>query len=235
MSGRRPSRGVAAEAAVGHRLVAEAAALCGARRVLLLRDRAGSAEVESPGLGRGSTFSFSIVAPVVASPEPDRRRLLGRQPQLAGRRLLVVDDNATNRKVLTLQAGTWGMLTRDTASPAEALRWIDEGTAFDVAVLDMHMPEMDGLALAGALRRLRPRCRWSCSARSAGARRATRKAASTPTWASRSGSRTCSIPSPVCSPARSPRRPCRHALWPVCSRPDWPRAIRCASCSPRTT
>jgi signal transduction histidine kinase/DNA-binding response OmpR family regulator len=116
----------------------------------------GTMWAESPGLGLGSTFSFRIVAPLVELPQPNRRPLLGRQPALAGKRMLVVDDNATNRKVLALQAGKWGMLPRETASPAEALQWLRAGEPFDVAVLDMHMPEMDGLALAGEAHRLRP-------------------------------------------------------------------------------
>jgi len=116
----------------------------------------GSMRAESRGPGQGSTFSFSIVAPVAESPQVLRRPLLGRQPALAAKRMLVVDDNATNRKVLSLQAAKWGMLPRDTGSPAEALRWIGDGAAFDLAVLDMHMPEMDGLALAAELHRSRP-------------------------------------------------------------------------------
>jgi signal transduction histidine kinase/CheY-like chemotaxis protein len=116
----------------------------------------GAMRVESSGPGQGSTFSFSIVAPVVASPQAHRLPLLGRQPALAGKRMLVVDDNATNRRVLTLQAAKWGMLPRDTASPVEALRWVGEGPEFDLAVLDMHMPEIDGLALAAEMHRLRP-------------------------------------------------------------------------------
>ena len=116
----------------------------------------GTMWVESAGPGHGSTFLFTIVAPVAESPQVNRRQLLGPQEALAGRRVLVVDDNATNRKVLALQAGKWGMLTRDTESPGEALRWAQGGEAFDVAILDMHMPEMDGLALAGEIRRLRP-------------------------------------------------------------------------------
>ena len=98
--------------------------------------------------------------------------------------MLVVDDNATNRRVLALQAAKWGMLPRDTGSPAEALRWIGEGEAFDLAILDMHMPGMDGLALAAAHARGcgRP-CRWCCSARSAGARRAIPRGCSAPTSA----------------------------------------------------
>lgn len=47
------------------------------------------------------------------------------------------------------------MLPRDTGSPTEALAWIRRGDPFDVAFLDLQMPEMDGLALAAGIRRLR--------------------------------------------------------------------------------
>jgi CheY-like chemotaxis protein len=107
---------------------------------------------ESAGPGKGSTFSFTIRAPVAALPPQGRRTFVGVQPTLRGRRLLIVDDNATNRRVLGLQTGKWGMDTRDTASPAEALRWLDAGEAFDAAILDMHMPEMDGIELARRIR-----------------------------------------------------------------------------------
>ncbi len=81
-------------------------------------------------------------------------RLRRRQPALGGKRMLVVDDNATNRRVLALQAAKWGMVPRDTGSPGEALRWLEQGEAFDLAILDMHMPEMDGLTLAKRVRAL---------------------------------------------------------------------------------
>jgi PAS domain S-box-containing protein len=101
--------------------------------------------------GKGSTFSFIIDAP----PAPDfvsRTRHVGAQPQLRGRRLLVVDDNETNRLIIVRQVRAWGMIARDTASPREALDWIRRGDPFDVAILDMSMPEMDGLELATAIR-----------------------------------------------------------------------------------
>jgi CheY-like chemotaxis protein len=44
------------------------------------------------------------------------------------------------------------MAARDTESPQEALRWVDAGEAFDLAIVDMHMPEMDGVALARQMR-----------------------------------------------------------------------------------
>ncbi|MCZ4315452.1 GAF domain-containing protein [Comamonadaceae bacterium G21597-S1] len=116
----------------------------------------GSMTASSEGPGKGSTFRFSIVAPVAESPSANRRDFLGQQPALAGKRMLVVDDNATNRKVLALQSGKWGMVVRDTESAATALGWLEQGEAFDLAALDMHMPEMDGLTLAGKVRALRP-------------------------------------------------------------------------------
>ncbi len=70
--------------------------------------------------------------------------------------MLVVDDNATNRRVLGLQAAKWGMVPKDTESPEEALRWITEGQAFDLAILDMHMPHTDGLTLARQIRAKNP-------------------------------------------------------------------------------
>ena len=116
----------------------------------------GTIRVESDGPGKGATFFFTMVAPPATSPTTARRELIGTQPALAGRRVLVVDDNATNRKVLALQSGKWGMVTRDTASGFDALDWLTAGEAFDIAVLDMHMPEMDGLTLAGRIHALRP-------------------------------------------------------------------------------
>ncbi len=116
----------------------------------------GSMRAESAGPGHGTTFTFSIVAPLADSPQARRRELLGQQPALAGKRMLVVDDNATNRRILALQAGKWGMQVRHTESAGEALRWLEQGEVFEVAVFDMHMPEMDGLALAIRAHALRP-------------------------------------------------------------------------------
>jgi len=112
----------------------------------------GTMSVESAGPGRGATFTFTIQAPAAALPAQGRREFIGAQPMLQGRRVLVVDDNATNRRVLILQAAKWGMVPRDTESPEEALRWIADGQTFDLAILDMHMPQMDGLTLAKKIR-----------------------------------------------------------------------------------
>jgi signal transduction histidine kinase/CheY-like chemotaxis protein/tetratricopeptide (TPR) repeat protein len=112
----------------------------------------GSMWVESQ-VGSGSIFHFTIQA------EPTqmdvRTRFRGAQPNLAGRRLLVVDDNPTNRRIIILQTLDWGMIARETGSPSEAITWIQRGDPFDLAILDMHMPEMDGVALAQEIRNLR--------------------------------------------------------------------------------
>ncbi len=116
----------------------------------------GAMWAESAGPGHGSTFFFTIEAPIAQLPESRRRDFIGVQLELQGKRVLIVDDNATNRRVLSLQTGKWGMGSRDTEFPAEALRWLEAGERFDLAILDMHMPEMDGLELARRIRANHP-------------------------------------------------------------------------------
>ncbi len=99
-------------------------------------------------VGKGSTFFFTVTAPAVADGEP----ALGQA--LTGKRLLIVDDNATNRQILSGQTQSWGMLPRAAASGAEALEWLLGGEVFDLAILDMQMPFMDGLTLATEIRKL---------------------------------------------------------------------------------
>src|SRR4029450_10569741 len=103
----------------------------------------GTMSVESSP-GEGSIFRFTINAE--AAPLPPRA-FEGAVASLRDKRVLIVDDNATNRDILTRQATVWGMDARQTGSPAEALDWI-RGERFDVVILDQQMPEMDGLTLA---------------------------------------------------------------------------------------
>jgi PAS domain S-box-containing protein len=112
----------------------------------------GTMGVESEP-GRGSTFHFTLRTEEAAL--PPRAYRLGDQPRLRGKRLLIVDDNPTNRQILRLQAGCWGMLTSECGSGEEALALLRRGEPFDVAVLDIQMPGMDGLRLAEEVRRLR--------------------------------------------------------------------------------
>jgi GAF domain-containing protein/DNA-binding response OmpR family regulator len=111
---------------------------------------------ESEGLGKGSSFIFTVHAPIADLPPARARDFVGVQPELSGRRVLVVDDNATNRRVLSLQTAKWGMQVREAETPAEALRGLDGGEAYDLAILDMHMPEMDGVELAQKVRARHP-------------------------------------------------------------------------------
>ncbi len=113
----------------------------------------GTMWVVSEGLvGRGSTFHFTVQvlpgdAAVPAFLQPEQRGLRGRSA-------LVVDDNATNRRILSYQLEAWGMTAHGEELPREALARIEGGEVFDVALIDGQMPEMDGLALATAIRAL---------------------------------------------------------------------------------
>jgi len=95
-------------------------------------------------VGVGSTFRFTIrTAAASAEPvAPDARAVL------RGRRLLVVDDNSTNRMILEREACARGMIVHAAGSGAEALAWVEQGGRYDIAVLDFLMPDMDGVALA---------------------------------------------------------------------------------------
>ncbi|MGH7365076.1 MAG: response regulator [Candidatus Rokuibacteriota bacterium] len=102
--------------------------------------------------GKGSTFHFTIVADAVQTGEATP--LQSTQRELAGRRVLIVDDNPANRRLLKLSTERWGMFTRETASPRQALDWIRQGDPYDVVLLDYQMPDMDGITLAKEIRAL---------------------------------------------------------------------------------
>jgi PAS domain S-box-containing protein len=109
----------------------------------------GTIWVESE-YGKGSTFHFTFVAnPAPTEPHPF---LSSDQPVLRGKRVLVVDDNATNRAILSHQLNRWGMQTKIVDSGSQALEQIHRSEPFDLAILDMNMPEMDGLTLAKRIR-----------------------------------------------------------------------------------
>jgi CheY-like chemotaxis protein/nitrogen-specific signal transduction histidine kinase/HPt (histidine-containing phosphotransfer) domain-containing protein len=101
---------------------------------------------------KGSTFHFTLSLEAPASSAAPVQE--GPQPQLTDLRLLVVDDNPTNCRLLAVQTGKWGMHTRSTQSSSQALEWLRSGEHYDLAVLDMQMPGMDGLMLASEIRKL---------------------------------------------------------------------------------
>ncbi len=102
--------------------------------------------------GKGSTFHFTMKVESITS---DEGEMLDRpQASLTNKRVLVVDDNHTNRRLLYLQLQNWGMQTVEAESGEQAIRILEQDTQFDVAILDMQMPFMDGLTLAREIQRL---------------------------------------------------------------------------------
>jgi signal transduction histidine kinase/DNA-binding response OmpR family regulator len=102
--------------------------------------------------GQGAVFSFTIVGKQERSPQQAVERL-----ELKGKRVLSVDDLAVNRKILKHQLQSQGMAVVGAASGMEALELLRGPEKFDVAILDMHMPEMDGVELATKIRALADR------------------------------------------------------------------------------
>jgi len=101
--------------------------------------------------GEGSTFWFELTLEPQEEPRAETPPVL-----VPGHRVLVVDDNASNREMLGARLGHWGLEVRAAASAAEALallrRAVDAGEPPHCVLIDRHMPGMDGLALAAAIR-----------------------------------------------------------------------------------
>ena len=100
--------------------------------------------------GKGTTFQFTLELPLAERPRAIDLQV-GR-PEFSDKRLLIVDDNPTNRRILESYAKSWSLAPVSSASPAEALARFDAGESFDAAILDLQMPEMDGIELAQAIR-----------------------------------------------------------------------------------
>jgi CheY-like chemotaxis protein len=101
--------------------------------------------------GVGSDFHFTLqtsyTLPVDTSEEATSQESL-----FSGKSALIVDDNATNRRVLTLQCEYWGIKATSAENGRKALQLLEENK-YDVGILDMQMPEMDGVMLAREIRR----------------------------------------------------------------------------------
>ncbi|WP_413873885.1 response regulator [Albidovulum sp.] len=99
--------------------------------------------------GLGTTFHFTITAP---EGEPiGATGLDAARPDLEGKRVLIVDDNATNRHLLARLTAGWSMVPVEVERPEMAVATLATAR-FAVAILDMHMPGMDGVDLARAIR-----------------------------------------------------------------------------------
>ncbi len=107
----------------------------------------GTLQVEST-VGAGSMFSFKLCL----WESEKRAELTADTEVLRGKRALLVDDNATNLRVLESQLASWGIVTTSAHDARQALGMVGDGLEFDIVVSDMQMPGMDGVEFADALR-----------------------------------------------------------------------------------
>jgi CheY-like chemotaxis protein len=135
------------DASIARRYGGTGLGLAISRRLAELMD--GSLTAQSSGVaGEGSVFRLVLDLPEAPADSIISTRPMRIEADLSGRTVLIVDDNATNRRILVAQTARWGMVPRETGSPAEALAWLESGARFDIALFDLLMPEHDGLGLA---------------------------------------------------------------------------------------
>jgi two-component system sensor histidine kinase/response regulator len=117
----------------------------------LARMMGGRIELESE-VGRGSTFRFTARFALATEPAPDERGSV----ELEGLRVLVVDDNASNRRIVRDMLRAWRMAAHAADSGKTALMLLEnaarEGERFPLVLIDAHMPDMDGFAVAERIR-----------------------------------------------------------------------------------
>ncbi|HNO78276.1 MAG TPA: response regulator [Phycisphaerae bacterium] len=119
----------------------------------------GSLQVESQ-IGQGSDFYFDVEFKVVGAPAEcglsKSRDACEVEASLSGRRILVVDDNATNRRILEDVLSAWECSVSSVASGPEALDLLKTNAAsvspFELVILDVQMPEMDGFEVEYTIR-----------------------------------------------------------------------------------
>ncbi|HEX2843886.1 MAG TPA: response regulator, partial [Candidatus Limnocylindria bacterium] len=135
------------DASIARRYGGTGLGLAISRRLAELMD--GELRAESSGAaGEGSLFRLVVRMPAAADDAVAPSRPARIEADLSGKSVLIVDDNATNRRILVAQTARWGMVPRETGSPLEALEWLTRGERFDIALCDLLMPDLDGLELA---------------------------------------------------------------------------------------
>ena len=116
----------------------------------------GVAVTSAPNVG--STFKATVLLEPSSGEGRDDGVSVAAAPTLAGHTVLLVDDNVTNLRILDLQLSRLGMGCTTVTSPRAALELAADGLTYDIAVLDMDMPDMDGMQLAEALRSFPRNC-----------------------------------------------------------------------------
>jgi len=117
----------------------------------LIQLMGGSITVESQEK-KGTRFRFTIKCDALQHDRLEASSL----PDVKDKNILIVDDNATNLKVLRAQLEVWNLNTTSTHSAAEALELLKAGNPFDMIITDMQMPEMDGLTFTRVIKKMYP-------------------------------------------------------------------------------
>ena len=102
--------------------------------------------------GEGSTFHFTVI--VSAAPDSKPPAHTGKMPRLADLKVLILDDNAIARNILFDQCRLWGMLPQAVENSAQAMDLLRKGNSFDLALIDLHLQGMDGLAVAAEIQKI---------------------------------------------------------------------------------
>jgi signal transduction histidine kinase/HPt (histidine-containing phosphotransfer) domain-containing protein len=102
--------------------------------------------------GEGSTFHFTVNVSAVPDSVPPPHA--GRLARLADLKILILDDNATSRNALFEQCRRWGMLPQAVENSAQAMELLRGKTEFDLALVDLHLHGMDGVAVASQIQKL---------------------------------------------------------------------------------
>ena len=101
--------------------------------------------------GKGATFHFTILVRGAAATAPPAWQ--SPQPQLAGKRILLVEDGAANLRILQHRIENWGMKVEAAVNGRDALALLGQNTPFDAAILDLQMADSDGFTLAREIRK----------------------------------------------------------------------------------
>ncbi|MHC1737096.1 MAG: response regulator [Ignavibacteriaceae bacterium] len=113
----------------------------------------GTMWVESD-YGKGSTFYFTIkVQSTPVQPKIYSKEIV---PQINNKKILILDENYTSRKILRMLTESWGMKPSETGADSEALEWLNNNEIFDIAIIDKAALQANGLSLLKKLEEIKP-------------------------------------------------------------------------------